>query len=296
MNRVLLYVLLLPCCAGIIATTTCAQECTIYTIPSPKGINWKSPSRLLFSYVSNMVCRSRYKKEKHPIGHMIVELKDSNRHALVGVSNVHGSGMSGKVLRKGYGLGILFSTISGTIEENDKNMPQVAQRCETGDIAFITYKINRPVFDRLLQYLHEYKVKGYHLNYNGWNKPREGLGAGCSAFAVSFLEVGGLTKELPPDEWKVQVTVPNRLLGGKKTFARSVQFIKLLFARHWAAAHSKDGLDLVLYEPTLLYQWIVKKHNSALPQNVSKTTKGKAPGLIVDCTQLPVPAEPIWKD
>lgn len=295
MNRVLLYALLLPCCAGFTATTG-AQECTIYTIPSPMGINWKSPSRLLFSYIGNMVCRSRYKKEKHPIGHMIVELKDSNRHVLVGVSNVHGSGMSGKVLRKGYGLGILFATISGTIEETDKNRPQVAQRCETGDIAFITYRVNRQVFDRLWQYLHEYKAKGYHLNYNGWNKPREGLGAGCSAFAVSFLEVGGLAQELPPGEWTVQVTVPKRLLGGKKTFARSVQFIKLLFARRWAAPHSKDGLDLMLYEPTLLYHWIVKKQKTTLPENVMKTTKGKAPGLIVDCSHLPVPDEPIWRD
>lgn len=93
MKKAFLYILLLQGCT-VISPAIFTQECTIYTIPSPKGINWKSPTRLLFSYLNNYLCRSRYKKEKHPIGHMMVELKDSSRHIVAGVSSVPGSGMA----------------------------------------------------------------------------------------------------------------------------------------------------------------------------------------------------------
>lgn len=278
------------------AVCTRAQDITIYSIPSPKGINWKSPNGLVFSYVSNIFCSSRYRKNKHPIGHMMVELKDSSRHALVGVTSIAGSGMSKKVILKGYGLGILFTTINGKLEEEDKNIPQVQQRCETGDIAFITYKIDQLVFNRLWQYLQEYKEKGYPRFYNGWNKPREGLGAGCSAFAVSFLEIGGLSHVLPANEWCVEVAVPRRLIGGR-VVASYVQLIKLLFAKRWAANSNTTCMPLSLYEPTLLYNWIKKTHGSAITmETIQKTSIGKAPGLIIDCSHIRPPDEPIWKN
>ena len=146
------------------------------------------------------------------------------------------------------------------------------------------------------QYLQEYKQKGYHLSYNGLNKPREGLGAGCSAFALSFLEVGGLDSLLPVQEWQVKVRVPGRLLGGGKLFGRSVQFFKLLLAGHWASKEGGAGRDLMLYEPTKLYNWIMNKHNTLQTDSPVKTKKGSAPGLVIDCSKLPPPDEPIWND
>jgi hypothetical protein len=271
------------------------QEITIYTIPSPKGVNWRSPGTLMLSYISNTFARSPYGRQKHPIGHMIVELRDSTRYALCGATNEPHSGMTKKVMQKGYGLGILFETISGKLEEKDDNLSQLRQRSEAGDIAFVTFKVNQLVFDRLWQYLQEYKQKGYDKLYNGSNKPREGLGAGCSAFAYSFLEVGGLTDVLPANEWAVNILVPQKLMGGDNENGRRVQFFKVLFASRWGNPEKQMDRPLFLYDPTLFYQWIVKKYNSNNRDNFILTSDfNKARGLFIDCTARMPAKEPIW--
>lgn len=278
-----------------LAGLTYTQEITIYSIPSPKGINWDSPRKLVFSYINNTFARSRYGKEKHPIGHMIVEMKDSSRYTLVGTTSQAHSGMTKKVIRKGYGLGILFEIINGRLDEEYVNLPQLKQRCETGDITFIKYRINQTVFNRLWQYLQEYKLKGYDRLYNGFNKPREGLGAGCSAFAHSFLEVGGLEEVLPSNEWAVKVQVPEKLIGGNSEKDKHVQFFKLLLSKQWAHPEKQPCRQLILYEPTILHNWILKKYNSISEGDaILKSKLGKANGLIIDCTDKMPPEEPIW--
>ena len=170
-----------------------AQELTIYAMPAPKGVNWKSPRRLILSYIGNILVRSPYKSsEKHPIGHVVVELKDSNRYAMVGTTATSNRFMMHKVMHRGWAAGILFATVDGTLEEDRINLPQIAMRKENGDMAFVKYKVSKENFDRLWEYLQEYKKRGYGKLYNGKNKPRKGEGAGCSSFAYSFLEVGGL--------------------------------------------------------------------------------------------------------
>lgn len=272
-----------------------AQELTIYTIPSPKGINWESPRKLVFSYIANTLVRSRYGKEKHPIGHMLVELRDSTRYALVGTTAIPHSGMTKKVIRKGYGLGILFETLSGKLDEKEANLPQIDLRCETGGLAFIRYKISSSVFNRLWQYLEEYKQKGYDKLYNGDNKPREGQGAGCSAFAHSFLEVGGLENILPSVEWSVNVLVPEKLIGRLQLKPKWVQLFKLFFVRRWANSEKQPHRLLSLYDPTFMYNWIIKKCNSLTgADTIQRLVIGKASGISIDCTERMPPEEPIW--
>ncbi|MBI5371356.1 MAG: hypothetical protein HZA79_04930 [Sphingobacteriales bacterium] len=277
-------------------TPASAQELTIYAIPSPKGINWQSPGKLVRSYLSNFFAASRYGKHKHAIGHVIVELRDSTRHVLTSVTSASHSGMTKNVLRRGYGLGILFSDIRGILEETDINLPQVQQRSQSGEIAFIRYRVSQPVFDRLWQYYEEYKQREYYRNYNGANKPREGLGAGCSAFAVSFLEVGGLLDILPDSLWKVEVNAPAKLVGGHHSIYHYVQAVKIFLARHWLPAADPSGWRYSNYEPSRIYQWIrntCTQESIAGPFQVSRM--GRAPGLLVDCRDRMPPAESIWK-
>ena len=272
-----------------------AQEITIYTIPSPKGMDWNSPRELVLSYVRNTFARSPYGKEKYPIGHMMVELKDSTRHEITGTTSVTHSGMTRKVIRKGYGLGILFEKINGKLEDKNEDLQEVYLRSQQGDVAFVTYKVNQATFNRMWQYLQEYKQRGYDKIYNGSNKPREGQGAGCSAFAQSFLEVGGLSCILPANEWAVCVFIPERLIGGSKAKTRHVQFFKLLLFNKWAKPGKPNAEELTLYEPTFFYNWILKTHaNTKENPLLHNATRGKAKGLIVDCTHLAPPQEPIW--
>jgi hypothetical protein len=273
-----------------------AQELTIYAMPAPKGVNWKSPRRLVLSYINNILVRSPYNThEKHPIGHVIVELKDSNRYALIGTTATSNRYMMHKVMHRGWAAGILFANVDGTLEEDSINLPQIAMRKENGDMAFVHYKINTAVFERLWKYLQEYKQRGYGKYYNGKNKPREGAGAGCSSFAYSFLEVGGLNHFLDSKTWLIHLAIQESLIGGPEADGRRVSIFTMLARGRWANIKRNRYRNLDIYEPTFMfndinYRWLTSSDTGI----VSRAIYGKAKGLTIDATHIEPPNEPIW--
>lgn len=274
-----------------------AQTFTIYTIPAPHPMRWESPGKLVFSYLRNFLTRSSYGKYRHPIGHMMVELRDSTRHVIAGVSAVKHSGMTRKVLFNGFGLGILFEKIEGKLDETDINRPDIQRRSKNGDIAFLQFRINQPVFDRLWTYYNEYKEKGYYKLYNGLNHPLEGEGAGCSAFAFSFLEVAGLLDMIPPEICLIDRPAPGSLVHLSGNKGARVSLFKLLVSRNWSADNDPQAPHYTTYEPTWLFNWINQNH-AFIPATgkVQQVMLNKAPGMLIDCRDAMVPAGPIWKN
>lgn len=274
-----------------------AQTLTIYTIPAPHDMRWESPGKLVFSYLRNFLTRSSYGKYSHPIGHMMVELKDSTHQVIAGVSAVKNSGMTRKVLFNGFGMGILFEKIKGKLDETSFNLPDIQRRSKKGDIAFLTFRISQPVFDRLWQYFSEYKAKGYYTIYNGLNQPLTGEGAGCSAFAFSFLETAGLLDMVPAEICRIERPAPASLVQRSGTNDKPVSLIKLLFSRKWASSSDPEAPHYITYEPTWLFNWIRKNHME-MPEsgNVQQVWLNKAPGILIDCRNQPVPSGPIWRN
>ena len=274
-----------------------AQTLTIYTIPAPHQMRWESPGKLVFSYLRNFLTRSSYGKYRHPIGHMMVELKDSTKHVIAGVRAVKNSGMTRKVSFNGYGLGILFEKIQGKLDETDINLPDIQRRSKNGDIAFLEFSISQAVFDRLWNYYNEYKEKGYHKLYNGLNQPLEGEGAGCSAFAFSFLEAAGLLDMIPPEICRIDRTAPHSLVYQSGHKEAQVSLFKVLMSRSWSAENDAAAPLYSTYEPTWLFNWI-KRNHTAMPDKgkVQKTWLNKAPGILIDCSDQPVPQGPVWKN
>lgn len=274
-----------------------SQTFTIYTIPAPHPMRWESPGKLVFSYLRNFLTRSSYGKYRHPIGHMMVELRDSTRHVIAGVSAVKHSGMTRKVLFNGFGLGILFEKIEGKLDETDINRPDIQRRSKNGDIAFLQFRINQPVFDRLWTYYNEYKEKGYYKLYNGLNHPLEGEGAGCSAFAFSFLEVAGLLDMIPPEICLIDRPAPGSLVHLSGNKGARVSLFKLLVSRNWSADNDPQAPHYTTYEPTWLFNWINQNH-AFIPATgkVQQVMLNKAPGMLIDCRDAMVPAGPIWKN
>lgn len=273
------------------------QVLTIYTIPAPRDFHWESPGKLVFSYVSNFLTKNSKGTKRHVLGHMIVELKDSSRHVITGVSAVKNSGMTRKVLFQRHGLGILFDKISGVMDETDINLPDIKQRAGNGEIAFLQFRVNQPVFDRLWQYYSDYKERGYYRFYNGLNKPRDGEGAGCSAFAFSFLEVGGLLDMVPPEICRIERPVPFSLIRNLKENQGPVSLLKLVFSRKWAAENDPIAPMYITYEPTWLFNWI-KRNQVEMPVTgkVQQVWLDKSPGILIDCFDKPVPPGPLWKN
>jgi len=228
---------------------------------------------------------------------MLVELKDSTHHVIAGVSAVKHSGMTRKVLFKGYGLGILFEKIQGMLEETEINSPEIQRRSKNGDIAFLQFRISQPVFDRLWTYYNEYKGKGYYKLYNGLNHPLEGEGAGCSAFAFSFLEAGGLLEMIPPEICLIDRPAPGSLVHLPGKNEPRVSLFKLLLSRNWSPENDPEAPHYTTYEPTWLFNWIRQNH-AFIPATgkVQQTMLDKAPGMLIDCREAAVPTGPIWKN
>ncbi len=277
----------------LLSVTATAQELTLYVLPAPKPINWQSPRSLVFSYINNAIIANKYGRgQKHAIGHVMVELKYKDRYALVGTTATSNRYMMHKVMHRGWGLGILFATINGKLEEANINQPQLQERTASGEMVYIRYKINAQMFERLWAYLQEYKARGYDKYYNGENNPRAGKGAGCSAFGYSFLEVGGLQYLLNDSAWKVNVRVQEGLIG-RPIADRRVSIFKLMIKTRWAKERNKYR-RLQYYEPTLIYQDVLNilKNNAA----GTKDSIGNAKGIIIDAQTLQPPDEPIWQN
>jgi hypothetical protein len=283
--RWLVVMLLLP------VVNTEAQELVLYAIPSPRALNWRSPHTLFMSYLENIAMPNKYPGYRHPLGHLVVELRDSCRYEIAGVVAASRLELFNSVAKYRYGLGSLFTRYRGKIQTGNINLYQLADRYADGDVAYIKFLLNEETFEKLWQYLQEYKAKQYYKIYNGENKPREGKGAGCSAFAVSFVEMAGLLDSMLLKQWQVRVNVPNKLIGGPDGGNRHVGMLRMAFTQRWAADDAPGQKTITFYEPSKVYKWIKKAWKKGgmgydcLPDN-----RGKSRGLIFDCRNK------VWHD
>ena len=272
-----------------------AQQLVLYTMPAPKALNWRSPHTLFMSYLENLLVHTRYPQHRHPLGHLIVELHDTSHYALVGTVAESRADLYHSVMKYRYGLGALFSTFKGKIETAPDNFHQLIDRYPHGDVAYIKFLLNEDAFARLWQYLQEYQARGYDKMYNGYNKPREGKGAGCSAFAVSFVELAALLDSTVLKQWMVRVNVQDKLIGGPEGGNKRINTFWMAFTQRWADTARQAYKPLVYYEPTLVYKWIHKewsKADSSLGYGVQR--REKTEGIVIDCRNYPSPGGSIW--
>jgi hypothetical protein len=275
-----------------------AQELVLYAIPSKKEISWKSPGSLLRGYLKNIMTKSKYKGYGHPMGHIIVALESPERCEVMGMVAEKVSELGNKVALDGYGMGVMYTASQGILREGAKNIEDLHLHYPDGDVAYIRFKLNDATFNRLWQYYTEYKQYGFDKIYNGLNKPREGKGAGCSAYGVSFIEVADLLPKEVLDQWQMKVNVPEKLIGGPHREDKWVGLLRVLLKGKWADTTKEAYRELAYYEPSVMYQWIVSSWEQmqiAHIGTVAKENKGKARGIVIDRTTAPVPYEPIWQ-
>lgn len=312
----------------VIPASAVAQELTLYTFPPPRPLNWASPFTLSFGAgVGNRFTFSHI-KHKHTFGHVFIELRGPNGERWLTGSTTAPDAPSDAdyVTKRGYGLGVLFTGLQGALDPAPGLDAELVDRYQSGRVAFMTFKLKPATFVRMARFLKEYQERGYHKIYNGLNRPREGLGAGCSIFGMAFLEIGGLMRPEYPRDWVVSVRIPEHLIGGPAT-GRRVSLFKAMTGR-WAREDEPHRV-LSLYDPQLMYVWINKEYQkrrfdqvlhrspgndrgsgvqpaparpeSAGPRDIvgryfpiKPVARGKALGLEIDCTRMPTPTEPLF--
>ncbi len=281
----------------MLAGSAVAQELTLFTMPAPRKIDWSSPRSLLTSAVTNNLT-FQHRSHKHAIGHVFIQLSHEGRKELIITGSVPSpeDDSSAKVLKKGYGLGILFSDMAGRLEKTEDLQAEIVDRFESGRIAYIRFKLSEANYDRLRKFLDIYRKRGYGNNYNGLNRPREGLGAGCSAFGMAFVEVAGLLHPVWKEKWPISVRIPNTLIGGPLT-GNKVSPWKVVKAGKWAK-ESEPHRVLSLYEPYNIYEWILeewRRENTQKSGRVKLLKRKNAFGLEYDCTHVAPPEEPMFQ-
>jgi hypothetical protein len=291
-----------------VASTVRAEDhLTVYAYPAPLGIDWRSPTGLAWSTLSNSLVSDRKLKAVHSIGHMNFHLQcDPSAEFPEGIdietgqTNSDNKQMEKHLLSEGYGMGVMLADYSGQLETAAEIEADLPLRYQRGSIAFIDLKIKNSSCQRVAQYLKEYRQRGYDRIYGGLQrKARQGLGAGCASFTESVLEIAGVMMPEWKSYWSHSVNVPWRLIGGPLS-GKKVSLLTMLFsptAWRWNPS-PKDSYIVTFWDPFYVYWWIrYANQGKASLQRVPwvATKRGHADGVSVDATALPTPTEDFWQ-
>lgn len=271
---------------------------TIYTIPSKTQIDFSTPRLMAWTAFGNALTM-HFSQRKHAMGHVYIELGGPEFSTYAESTKERLFASSGKVLSEGYGLGILFKGIEGKLEYDKVVTQDLPMYYHNGGVAFIKALISEEIYNRLIYYLEEYHQRGYGKIYNGLNRPREGLGAGCTAFGMSFFEVAGIVQPEWEESWTVNIRVPEELIGGPLT-GNHVPLEDVFSAGRWAEPEEPHMIFSIV-DPYLIFEWIQERWEALTAlasdpndQKVIPVIREKARGLIFDFRSAPVPDEPVF--
>lgn len=268
-----------------------AQSVTLYAIPSPYTIRWDSPFHLATSMALNMGPKKQLPCPPRELGHVLVGLERNGDTSYYGMGFKKRQAFLDAVLKDHCGMYAVFKIYEGGLETCERLKPEIEYRMRSGKIAFITYRITDEAYLHLQNYLDSFCQLGYQYRYNGLNQPRHGLGTGCSAFGISFLEIIGIMEEEYQREWVVNIPIPDELIGDPKR-NKHVKLHKVIFASNWAIK-GQPYKNLRIYEPNLMFDWIHRKHRMPNSRYVP-VSMYQSKGLIVDCRQKCAPQYPLF--
>jgi hypothetical protein len=286
MKKMILLLILLP--LQVLANSE--NFLSLYFIPSPHGIDWTTPSTLAWTAIKNRLSmKSRF------MGHVFVELQCGEDQQLTGMRGKNFDYVN-QLFINNRGLGILYHSFDGTLEEKEESQQEIKELSEEGErINFVRFKLNQHQCLRAKTYLKEYREKNVGRYYGLANRPLHAEGAGCSAFGASFIEVTGLMNQDMKDAWSHTINIPLEF-AGPPLKDEGVNFFKLVFnASRWADL-KEPHKQLMFWSPDLMFSWVKDKISKIHEQKeFSVIQMAKAKGLWVDKSYLPSPSGPIWQ-
>lgn len=277
-----------------------ADELRLYLLRSPLGVNWSSPWGLTTSILKNEIAPVGNKRA-YSISHVFVELncQSTGTHIYRGMTSATTTEERELIFKKKYGLGTMFHFFAGKLEKDEGILRDLAPYAGSKRRAELTIKVSPESCQRMVDYAYEYEKLGYGKMYSGLQAdPLKGEGAGCSAFAVSFLRVGGLMDDFT-QHWKKILDVPKKLIGGPMT-GNKVNIITLVanpFAR-WS--NKVPHVHLEAWDPESMHSWIKKtyqsvkdgKYDGKWPIEISREKKTLK--IELDMSNRETPSGPFW--
>lgn len=299
----LLFLILLSVSSGkltggnhYIQDTSQIHELTIYAVPSYSKLDWGSPARLYRTSIASFLM-SRFVKYSYSIGHMLIKFESPVVDSVV-YAAMRSTSNSEKIqlfMKEKIGLAILGVPMKGRLETKEEITSLLEHYSKKGSgAAFIRYRLSRESALRIKTFLENFSKEGKSgftpCNYYGgafW--PRyEKEGAGCSSFALSALEAAGVCVDNP--EWRVEVKIPYSLIGGRYNNQRKVGSYDIESRRKWHSGEgvaNKDFFPFSIYDPTLVYNWILKMFTHPVGGYYSDMREGFA-GLVYDARNIKI--------
>lgn len=270
----------------LMSTQTYANELSLFFIPSPKGMDWSSPSNLAKSALMNKISL-----QPHFMGHVWVELKCGSTHDITGMVGKNFDYLS-QLLMNNRGLGILYHSFEGRLEDKADIEKEREGYYKNGGMNFVTFKLSEGQCQRANQYLTEYRKNNVGRYYGLANRPRFGEGAGCTAFGTSFPDVLNILDQEMKETWSQSVNIPMEL-AGPPLRDEGVSLFKVMFNSGSWADEKTPHQKLTFWDPDRMYKWVQSKVAARQSGHEVRRIQ-KVEGIVIDKSHVPTPEEPIW--
>jgi hypothetical protein len=234
-------------------------------------------------------------QENIALGHVTVKLECEDGTSLHTAMTQEDPMESVRLLTTGrIGLGILFHRFAGRLE----NREEIERRLDRNRrVRFVKFALSGTTCGRLMDYAREFETQGHSRTYGLPLRPRKGEGAGCSAFAMSFLEVAGALQHTSVREaserWSRTLQVPKAKIG---TPERGVSLAALsLKPAQWPLRASEETVPLFFWEPNRMYDWVGEQLLMGTQAPWTEAHQGSHAGLSLDLSSIPTPTEPYFE-
>lgn len=239
-----------------------ANELSFLLYRAPTPLDWSSPGRLVQSMTNNLGAEVNGTPYPHPISHVNIRLQCGKSPAVYrGMTSIKSNGAYlWDFIVRGSSLDTILINQQGRSYEAAEILhwwPLLRERNYTQKIRFL---LSGSQCARLQRYLHLYRSTGLENIYGGLrSEPLRGQGAGCSAFAVSLLQVLGVSPEQRFPSWHRELRIPLTLLSTQEQRA-AISFLGYLRGRDRGWASPKEPhIVLRFWDPELMFLWAQKK-------------------------------------
>lgn len=285
------------------STTAKYHDVILYVMPTMYPLDWTSPASL-YKTMKTCYVKTIGLSDHYLLGHMAVKLESPllDKPMLIGQASGPVAEKTQLILKEKIGYGILGATLTGRIETDTELAHKIEVYARRGKLAFIKYRINTESMLRVLAFIEKYTQKFNTRNaacdfYGGAFWPRyENEGGSCTSFGFSLLDVINIIP--PPDyKWKLDLKIPQQLIGGRFNDNRKVKFTTIKKTNAWhdgIGRLNKDYVKYSVYEPSIIFDWVLQKRKDYTSE-YHAIEDGGVPGLFVDKTSVVCkPNEPLF--
>lgn len=266
--KIVMSILLFLCTTALSAQ---AHELELIFYRAPKPLDWSTPGQLVRSAYHNsfhMVGhwegdQYRYDIYPHGISHVDVKLQcDQQPPVYRGMtSNRSDFTYAWDLMVRGRALETFLIDVKGRFYKDSEVLKWLPLLQQQGYVRNLKIQISQEQCHRAQDYLKKYEALQIHTIYGGLRSdPLLGQGAGCAAFAVSFLQILNIFPEELAKYWRRTLKVPLHLLSSttRKADIGFWGYLKGQNAR-WAKP-GEPQITMAFWDPELMYKWVGNKN------------------------------------